>query len=161
MTAAESGLSVPKRITALPRELSEDEWRNFEAAADCLIPESPESPKASAAPDYRLWAVRALAARGEDFSTVVECLAALDNEASETMWRRLERMNADLPDEFMVLSSVIAGAYLMVPEIRQQIGYPGQGNAAPELTEAADQLEGGILDPVLARGPIFVPAVGE
>jgi hypothetical protein len=102
-----------------------------------------------------------LAARAEDFSIVVECLATLQGQPSETMWRQLERMSADQPDHFMVLSSVIAGAYLMVPEVRSQIGYPGQGNAAPGLTEAADQLEGGILDPVIARGPIFVCAAGE
>jgi hypothetical protein len=161
VSSVEVRLSVPLRIKNAQRELSEDEWAILEAAADCLIPASSTSPAASAAANYRDWVRRALAARAEHFELVIECLEELESDDVGSIWPRLKELNDNDPDKFFVFSSVVAGAYLMVPEVRTAIGYPGQGNAAPGLTEAADQLEDGILDPVVARGPIFVRAAGE
>jgi hypothetical protein len=46
----------------------------------------------------------------------------------------------------------------MIPAVRERIGYPGQGGARARLEEAAEQISDGILDPVLARGPVYTPA---
>lgn len=43
------------------------------------------------------------------------------------------------------------------PAVRARIGYPGQRRDPARLEEAADQISDGILDPVLARGPIYTP----
>jgi hypothetical protein len=161
VSSVEVRLSVPLRITVAPRELSDLEWTTLEAAANCLIPASSSNPAASAAPNYRDWVRRALAARAEHFEVFIECLAKLESDDTAAMWRRLEELNDNESDKFIVFSSVVAGAYLMVPDVRAGIGYPGQGKSAPGTTEAADQLEDGILDPVVARGPIFVSAAGE
>jgi len=50
---------------------------------------------------------------------------------------------------------VIAGAWLLIPAVRERIGYPGQRRDPARLEEAADQISDGILDPVIARGPIY------
>jgi hypothetical protein len=160
----EHRLSVPPRVRSAPRDLTETEWRTLEAAADCLIPAFGESPSASEAPDYRDWVRRALAARAEHFGLVVDAIGELDElEGSdgESLRDRLETMSSSKPDHFAVLSSVLAGAYVMVPLVREQIGYPGQGGATPRFDEAVEQLEDGILDAVVERGPIYVSAVGE
>lgn len=144
-----------------PRELSAEEWLTLEAAADILVPSFEQSPAASQAPDYRSWVRRALAARGEHFDVVVEALRALRSAPAGLLEGRLRAMSAEQPAQFAVLSSVIAGAYLMVPLVKEQIGYPGQGGAAPRVDEAAEQLDDGILEPVVARGPVFASAASE
>ena len=163
MTEPELELSVPKRVRNPPRDLTEEEWTVLEAAADVLVPAFGDSPAASRAPDYRSFARRALAARAEHFDLVVEAVAALLPVAADAgaLRERLRAMSTEQAEHFAVLSSVIAGAYVMVPLVKDQIGYPGQGGAAPRVDEAAEQLEDGILDPVIARGAIYTPAAGE
>ena len=159
-TEPELRLSVPPRIRSAPRDLTDAEWTTLEAVADCLIPAFGESPSASKAPGYREWVRRALAARAEHFELVVEAIGELGS-ADVSLRDALETMNASKPEHFAVLSSVIAGAYVMVPLIREQIGYPGQGGATPRFDEAVEELEDGILDAVVARGPIYASAGGE
>jgi hypothetical protein len=69
----------------------------------------------------------------------------------------LRALHADQPRQFQALSAVVAGAWLLVPAVRARIGYPGQRRDPARLEEAADQISDGILDPVLARGPIYTP----
>lgn len=163
MTEPELKLSVPKRVRGTPRDLTAEEWVVLEAVADILIPAYGASPAASMAPDFRSWARRALTARAEHFDTIGEALRDLGGLVSDATALRagLRSMSTEQPEHFAVLSSVIAGAYVMVPLVKEQIGYPGQGGAAPRVDEAAEQLEDGILDPVIARGPIYASAAGE
>ena len=49
----------------------------------------------------------------------------------------------------------------MTPQIMELIGYPGQHRDAAGLEDAANELDTGILDPVLERGYIYVSAAGE
>jgi hypothetical protein len=53
------------------------------------------------------------------------------------------------------VSAVLAGAYLMVPEIRAAIGYPGQHRSHPPFDLAVEEIMDGILDPVIERGSIY------
>jgi hypothetical protein len=59
-----------------------------------------------------------------------------------------------------VLSAVLAGAYLLVPEVKSAVGYPGQRRDPAGLEEAVDEISDGILDPVLERGHFFVATPG-
>ena len=61
-------------------------------------------------------------------------------------------MWADDKFTFDPLSSIIAGAYFMTPQVKELIGYPGQHRDPAGLEDAANELETGILDPVLERG---------
>ena len=58
-------------------------------------------------------------------------------------------------DRFEVLSGLLAAAYLLIPEVRTAIGYPGQANRPPRFDEAVEQVMSGILDPVIDRGPVY------
>ncbi len=154
-------LSVPVRILATPRPLDDHEWATLLAIADTLVPAAGENPAASEAPGYASWLRRALAARAEHFDVVIEQLHALAQVRGNELNDSLRTMSTDQPQAFQVVSAVVAGAYLMVPQIRGLVGYPGQGRNVPRLEEAAEQLEDGILDPVIERGPIYVSAAGE
>ena len=109
----------------------------------------------SATPGYAEWLDRALAARADAFDEVVAAAMALESLSLDGRREALRRMNADERPRFHSLSSVTAGAWLLVPEIATALGYPGQVAAPAAFDEAATQLETGILDPVIERGPIY------
>jgi hypothetical protein len=154
-------LSVPPRILTTPRRLDDDEWATLLAIADTLIPAVGDNPAASQAPDYASWLRRALAARAEHFELLVEQLHALAGLRGAELDDALRRASTVQPQAFQVVSAVVAGAYLMVPQVRGLVGYPGQVRSVPRLEEAAEQLDDGILDPVIERGPTYVSAAGE
>lgn len=64
-------------------------------------------------------------------------------------------------ERFHLVSGIVAGAYFMTPENMARVGYPGQRREVPGPTEAADDLDGDILDPVVERGPIYLSVCGE
>ncbi len=72
----------------------------------------------------------------------------------------LTRLQQEQPDTFEALHLILVGAYLINRRVWKRIGYPGR-KARPVLDDEADfYLEGGLLDPVVARGPIFRPTPG-
>ena len=157
MSADEQRLSVPRRIFAPPRPLTALETATLMRIADALIPAHQENPAASQAPDYERWLRRAIGARAEQFDLLVQTIAMLSDTSEDQMLEALRSLDRTGPKAFHLLSSVVAGAYVMVPEVRGLIGYPGQVRNIPTLEEAVDQISDGILDPVLERDPIFVP----
>ena len=151
-----SNSSVPRHVSAPPRPLRDEELATLLAAADVLIPEALGRPAATEAPGYERWLDRALAARSDVFDRVlalIDRLSELDDGALEAALRRL---SDEEPTEFHALSSVIAGAYLLVPAVRRAINYPGQERRPARFDEAAEEIMSGILDPVLERGPIYM-----
>lgn len=136
------------------RPLSEAEREALVAVADALCGGGRLSAP-SATPGYDEWLDRALAARADAFEEVVAAAVALEGLSLEGRREALRRMNADERPRFHALSSVVAGAWLLVPEIAAALGYPGQVAAPATFDEAAAQLETGILDPVIERGPIY------
>jgi hypothetical protein len=159
--AAPRRLSVPRRITAPPRELTREQQDVLLAVADLLIPDAGGNPKASAVPGYPAWLQRALAARADSLDVLAGALDLLASARRDDLDGQLRAWHGAGDARFHLLSSVTAGAYLMAPEVRARIGYPGQHPDPPRIDEAADELSDGILDPVLARGPIYVSAAGE
>ncbi len=151
-------LSAPQQPTRLPRELTPQEERGLLRSADILIPQHGEMPAASQAPDYGNWLTRALTARPESFDRVVAAAARLETFDDAALAPELRRMSKDEPELFQPLSAILAGAYLMVPEVREAIGYPGQERNHPRFDEAAEEIMDGILDPVIERGAFFTPA---
>jgi predicted aconitase with swiveling domain len=84
-------------------------------------------------------------------------VATLDGDAPGDVEPELRRLAETPGSGFEDLAGVIAGAYLLVPEVRRAAGYPGQAARPPRFDEAAEQIMDGILDPVIERGPIFRP----
>ena len=154
-------LSVPVRDTRPPRELSQDEVATLLRIADCLIPAAGPNPAASDAENYLEYLHVALAARADAFDAVMDAAATLAAVPDEDLRAALKQMWATDKGTFDPLSAILAGAYFMTPQIMALIGYPGQHRDPAGLEDAANELETGILEPVLARGYISVSAAGE
>jgi len=122
--------------------------------ADALIAGGAGLPSASGAEVPTQWIDRVFAVR-PDMHTVV--LAVLERHGDpETLLTALRESD---PDTFRLFAFAIAGAYLINPRIRRELGYPGPAPVKnPALPDEADAyLEDGILDVVINRGPIYRP----
>jgi choline dehydrogenase-like flavoprotein len=121
----------------------------FAALADVLIPAAEGMPAASEAGVHEKWLDRALAARPDLRATFERVLIHLgDDDAAEA-----ERLRTEDPEGFAALATLAAGAYYMNLKVRKRIGYPGQKRNPPFPDEADYYLDGGLLEPVLRRGP--------
>jgi hypothetical protein len=122
--------------------------------ADLLIAGGAGMPPASEADVQGKWIDRALGARPDIVDTVHAVLATPGEPAEE-----LARLRADDKPAFDRFAYVIAGAYLMNPRVRRLLGMPpGPPKPKPAYPDESDYyLEGGILDPVVERGPIYRP----
>lgn len=162
MPAGAARLSVPKHLAAPPGELTPQQQAVLDAVGDLLVPGADGDPSFTAAPGIQDRLRTAIAARGEQFDLLAATLDGLA-PADDGLAGRLRALHdagtgagAEEDGRFVLLSSVVAGAYLLVPEVRQRIGYPGQHRDPAGIEEAADELADGILDPVIDRGPIWV-----
>jgi hypothetical protein len=151
---APARLSVPPKFAA-PRQLTSAEVSTLRVIADVLIPASGGNPPATAEPDLNACLRRAVDARADAFDAITAVLAQLDGAAPDVTDQALRRLHADQPVTFQALSAVVAGAWLLIPAVRERIGYPGQRRDPARFEEAADQISDGILDPVIARGSIY------
>lgn len=117
--------------------------------ADLLISGSPGWPSASAADVHGTWMDRTFAARPDLAETVIAVLA-LPGEPREV----LAGLRNEEPKRFDGFSYAVAGTYLMNPKVRRQFGLPGgPPEKNPPLPDESDfYLDGGLLDPVIARG---------
>lgn len=162
MSAQPLRLSVPAPRRNAPRALTERERSTYTAIADLLCAGDGSVPLPSACPDFSQALDLALATRADAFEEVTaalsEAAAHADSPPKLDPW--LRRLNDDQATAFQALSTIAAGAYLMVPQIRDAIGYPGQHRNPFKAEEAVDEIMDGILDPVLERGHFYVPTPG-
>src|SRR5271165_6086056 len=107
--------SAPVYDPAPPRGLTASELAVLLEVADILIPDGPIGPRPSAQPQYRFWLDRALAARRDAFDDVVGALEELARCPSGEL-AELKQMSETSADRFNALSSVVAAAYLLIPE---------------------------------------------
>jgi hypothetical protein len=135
----------------VPRPLDDEERAVVARVADTLIPASRGAPGASAEPGF--WGALAVAldARADAFADITTALAQLDSTGMEDLWNELQALDADRPSVFQALSTVIAGAWLLTPGVRDRIGYHGQRADKAGIEEAADEISSGVLDPVIER----------
>jgi hypothetical protein len=59
------------------------------------------------------------------------------------------------PSGYGILTEVVTAAYFMNPDVRQAVGYTGQGPSP--LDPRVDYMEDGLLESVIKRGPIYRP----
>jgi hypothetical protein len=135
-----------------------DARRVFAAIADRLIPAAHEMPSAAdVVKDDRLRFV--LRARPD---LAAPLAAALRPELGNDVTARLETLEREEPDHLGALQLVLVGGYYTDRRVRDLIGYPGQ--LAIELPSGVvpPYLEEGLIDAVLARGPVWRdPDTGE
>lgn len=130
----------------------------FAAIADRLIPEAHGMPSAGAVVgEARLRFV--LGARPD----LAEPLhAALRPELGDDPAARLAALERDEPEHHAALILAIVGGYYTDKDVRDRLGYPGQLAKTIYSWQYPVYLEEGLIDQVLARGPIWRdPATGR
>ena len=151
----QANASTPAYIPEPPRRVSDEELEAVLRIADALIPDGTAGPRPSLIPDYPLLLSRALAARRDAFDEILALASELSGSSERYLKAKLRELGTAGDASFGDLSAVIAGAYLMASAVRERIGYPGQAQRTPPFDQAASEIESGILDPVIARGPIY------
>lgn len=123
--------------------------------ADVLVPAAEGMPAASEVDVHGKWVDRVLAARPDLAGGLERALAAA--AGAEDADAAVRRLNDTDPDAFGALATAVTGAYYLHPRVRKLLGYPGQKENPPLPDESDYYLRDGILDPVVARGPIHRP----
>jgi hypothetical protein len=137
--------------------LTEAERATFAAVADHLIPAAHGMPSAAeVVDDARLAFV--LRAR-PDLAEPLK--AALRSDLGTDVADRLAKL-ADEPTNLSALQLAIVGGYYTDKRVRELIGYPGQLAIEIRSWEYPVYLEEGLIDAVLARGPVWRdPSTGQ
>lgn len=123
------------------------------AIADRLIPAGSGMPSASGAGVAGEFLDEVLAARPDLAAPLDAALASVDGlSATDALaWLR------ENPDAWGVLTAVVPAAYFLNPAMRSAIGYPGLEARPIDPELAPDYLADGLLDSVVARGPVYRP----
>ena len=124
----------------------------FATLADYLIPEYNGKPSASSVGTHLEMLDEVMRIRPdleEAFRRAVEFCDGKDiSEALNTLAR-------DDAPAFGALTTVATGGYMMTDEARAAVGYPGQEAAPFDVDETPEYMTNGMLDRVIARGPIY------
>ncbi len=87
-----------------------------------------------------------------------EPLAALLRDvAGEQPAAALARLRSDERERFELLGLVVAGGYLMAPQVGAALRYPGQEAKQVDPHDVVSVIEDGLLDAVIERGEIYRP----
>ena len=138
--------------------LGAGELATLRGVANRLIPAAGEMPSAAdVLSDARLRFV--LSARPDLLEPV---RAAVRPDLGEDVATRLDVLGRDEPAILYALQLVIVGGYYTDPDVRELIGYPGQMALELRSWEYPAYLEEGLIDAVLARGPVWRdPSTGQ
>ncbi len=121
--------------------------------ADVLIPRWENRPSASDVDLAGRWIHEALRLRPDlrpDLSAALDAVASNPGSAQDAV-RAFARRE---PGKFDAVGNLVGGAYLMAPQARAAIGYPGQ-EARPLVEDVQDHLD--LLSAVVERGPVYRP----
>lgn len=138
--------------------LDEAARARFRAIADLLIPAAHGMPSAaSVVTDDRLRFV--FTARPD---LLEPFRAALRAELGDDPAARLATLERDDPTSLSALQLVLVAGYYTDRAVRELIGYPGQMAIEVRSWEVPPYLEEGLIDALLARGPVWRdPATGQ
>lgn len=134
--------------------LNDDERETIFELAETLIPPGHSGPSADEAGVSAQFLDEVLALRKDLFGK----FQAIVEEARGRDPRKFcESLQRDRPADFNTLTFIIAGAYFLSPKVRDWLEYKGQIGEFQPGEMQSEYLEGGLLDQVRARGPIFRP----
>ena len=124
------------------------------ALADQLIPAGSGMPSASEAGVAGEYLDAVLAARPDLAEPLERALESVEGLAPGAAIAQLRDTDAE---GWGVLTAFVPGAYFLNPAIREAIGYPGIEARPIDPDAPPDYLEDGLLDSVIARGPVYRP----
>jgi hypothetical protein len=155
MTAGPSSSTTPADSLA---SLDAAERATLSAIATLLIPAEQGMPSAAdVLGDDRLRFV--LNARPD---LIGPLRAALRRELGDDVQARLDTLGRDEPSTLGALQLAIVAGYYTDRRVRELIGYPGQMALELRSWEYPVYVEEGLIDAVLARGPVWRdPATGQ
>ena len=131
--------------------LDPDSRRRLADIADRLIPAAHGMPSAAeVVDDERLRFV--LRSRPD---LVEPLVAALRTDLGDDARARLEALANEEPTVLAALQLVIVAGYYTDARVRELIGYPGQLAIPFEASERPPYMAEGLIDAVLARGPVW------
>lgn len=151
------GPSAPAGVTGALSSFAPAERATLSAVADRLIPAAHGMPSAAdILTDERLRFV--MTARPDLIGPIrVALRAELGNDAQA----RLDALGRDDPVALGAVQLAIVAGYYTDKRVRELIGYPGQEALTIRTWELPPYLEEGLIDAVLARGPVWRdPATG-
>jgi hypothetical protein len=135
--------------------LTPDDLDLLRAYGDVLVPQDGEAPRFSGAdPDGAVLAL-AIEQVGHRLAAILAALAATPGDDPG---QRLAAFETAQPDTFRYLRDILVCSYLSTPRVWELVGYNGRPPRPPRPGEAEEYLAGGILDPVVARGPFYTTA---
>jgi hypothetical protein len=137
--------------------ISDSRRAQLGAIADQLIPAGSGMPSASEAGVSGQFLDEVLAARPDLAAPLDAALASVDGLPGD---EALASLRAD-PDGWGVLTAVVPAAYFLNPAMRAAIGYPGLEARPIDPDAAPDYLADGLLDSVVARGPVYRPTPAD
>ncbi|GBR52410.1 hypothetical protein AA106555_0908 [Neokomagataea thailandica NBRC 106555] len=160
MSSARSfeSLSVSRHRKTARRALTPLELATISRIADTLIPASGTIPSGSSVANYEGLLSQALGITDKNFDSIMQTLELFAHVNEPDLWERLKAFSLKEPSKFYWLSTVIVSAYLYAPENKARIGYPTPHPNPAGMFEIADELDSGVLDAVMERGPIYVSA---
>lgn len=133
---------------------SDEQTTILRRLGDALVPATEGMPSFSEADKSGRFLTRAFEA-APHFG--LQALAAADGLGAEEPFSYLQRLETAQPQTFAALHLLLVGAYLINRRVWRRLGYPGR-KPTPVLDDEAEfYLEGGLLEPVIARGPIYRP----
>jgi len=149
---------MPATMEDGPRpRLDDGERATLASIADHFIPAADGMPSAAdiLTDDRLAFVVRAR----PDLAEALK--AALRSELNADVGERLTALAAE-PTNLAALQLAIVGGYYTDKRVRELIGYPGQMAIEVRSWEYPVYLEEGLIDAVLARGPVWRdPATGQ
>jgi hypothetical protein len=132
--------------------LTEEQLGTLNRLATLITPATESFPSADEAdPDREVLSV----ALGHFARSRLQILQYLDRVEDESRASTIESLEARDPRGFGVVCDLLVGRYLSCRPVWKVLGYPGRVRALPTKGEAEFFLRDGLLDPVVARGPIF------
>ena len=120
--------------------------------ADVLIPAGDGFPSASEAGVSRVGLDQVLAFRPDLVGGLKRLIAAARGQSPVEFVAELRRTD---PPGFALLTEFVPGAYFLNPQVREKLGYAGQG--ARPIDPRPDYLDDGLLRSVIDRGHIYRP----
>lgn len=155
-------LSVPKVARVPRRDFTDAERSTLIRVAQVLIPPRPGVPGCHELADFDERIAAATAILDPHFETIVECLAELSAATGDSLKPELVNRHETGDTGFYWVSMLLSGAYVYSENVAKRLNYPRPHRNPPNIIESVEALvSGGLLDPVLERGPLRCAAVHE
>lgn len=137
----------------MTNEVINDEQRTvFYEVGETLIPPAEGELSADEAGVPGHFVDRVLALRPDLQTPLLTILDAGDGQDPREFCETLQR---DEPERFEVLTFVVAASYFLNPRVRASYHYLGQVGESQDGSPQPEYADGGLLDAVTSRGPIY------